>query len=96
MVDACESDMLPTQWRQMFEVFVGDVVAPTPQLLDCPLNVDGVPQGNRRAQNVQAAGPVHLVFVGAIAHLSEAVEEDSPGKGVTRLSLVEAGGNAAS
>ncbi len=72
----------------MLEVLVGDVVAPAPELLDGPLDVDRVPQRYRGAQDVEAAGPVHLVLVGAVAHLAEAVEKDGPCQGVARLALL--------
>ncbi len=83
--------MLPSEWGEVFEVLVGDVVSPAPELFDCPLYVDSVPERNRGAQNIEAAGPVHLVFIGAVAHLTETIEEDCPCESIPCFSLVETG-----
>ena len=77
-VDAGEGYVLPPQGGEVPQVLVGDLVAPASQLLDGPLDVNRVPQGYRRAQDVEAAGAVHLVLVGAVAHLAQAVEEHGP------------------
>ncbi len=75
-VDAGEGYVLPAQGGEVLEVLVGDPVSSVPQLLDGPLDVDGVPQRYGGAQDVQTARPVRLVLVGPVAHLAEAVEED--------------------
>ena len=81
----------------MLEVLVSYVVAPDSSVPRPPRStLDGIPEGDGSAQDVQAAGPVHLVLVGAVTHLPEAVEEDGPGECIPCLSLVEAAGNAAS
>jgi hypothetical protein len=84
--------VFPPEGGETAEMFAGYVGTLIVKRLYGLVYVNGVPQRDGGADEVEAAGLVHLVFVGAVAHLAEAVEEDRPGEGVAGLALVEAGG----
>ncbi len=48
--------------------------------LDCTFEVDGIPERDGCCDQVESAGPVTLVFEGAVSYLAQAVEEDGAGE----------------
>ena len=56
-----------------------------------PFQIDGVPQHNGCGHQIEATGPVALLFKAAVADFAQAVEEHSPGQRVARLALVQSG-----
>src|SRR5208337_4274060 len=52
--------------------------------------IPGVPQDDRRDDEIEAGGAIGLVFERTIAQLAEAVEKDRPRERVARFALVEA------
>lgn len=90
MVDTGEGYMLPEGrddgGARLLCGLLGRVVPERPCLY-----IGCVPERDGGADEVETADAVHLVLVGAVAHLAEAVEEDCSGKGVAGLVLVEVG-----
>lgn len=81
---------------QVTQTFAACAGTPVAQFPDGLVYADGVPQRDGGADEVEATSPIHLVLVGAVAHLAEAVEEDRPREDVASLALVEPGGNPSS
>jgi len=51
------------------------------------LNVNSIPQGDRRNDQVESAGTVSLIFERAIADFAESIEEHGTGERVLGLSF---------
>ncbi len=81
-VHSGEGYVLPSQGREVPEVLVRYVDSLAAQLANGRIYIGRVPQRDGGADEVEAAGPVHLVLVGAVAHLAQAVEEDRSREGV--------------
>ena len=62
--------------------------------LDRTFEVDGIPEHNGCCDQVKSAGPMTLVFEGAVPYLAQAVEEDGVGEGIAGFSFIEVGDNA--
>jgi len=54
----------------------------------CALQVDRIPQHDRRRHQIEAAGPVALLLKTAVADFAQPVEEHSPGQRVSGFALV--------
>lgn len=89
-VVAGQVDVLPAQRREMWQQSLVDVLARVPQPLDGPLQVDGVPQDDRRHHQVEAARTVALVLETAVADFTEPVQEHGAGQCVLGFTLVMA------
>ena len=61
------------------------------EVLGSAIEIDGVPVGNCRDQQIEARCPVFLVCDRAVGEPALAVGVDRGGKGVTRFTFVEAG-----
>ena len=83
--------MLPAQRRQVLQQRVIDSVAVIAQCVRRPFQIDGIPQHDGCCHQVEAAGPVALLFKAAVADFAQPVEEHRPGQRVARLALVESG-----
>ena len=68
---------------------------PLPERIHGALQVDRIPERNGRDHEIQTAGAISLVLVGAIPDLAEAMEEHGPCERVARFSFVQAAGDAA-
>jgi len=60
-----------------------------------PLDRLRIPGRNGRHEQVQATGPMHLIFQGTITQLSQTTEEELAGERVQRFSFVEPDENEA-
>jgi hypothetical protein len=58
-------------------------------------SIHGIPERDGGDHEVQAAGTVALVFIGAIADLTETVKEHRPRQRIACFSLIESAGNSA-
>ena len=58
---------------------------------DRAFEVDGVPEHDGRGNQIEAAGPVALIFKRPISDLAEAMKKDGAREGVSRLAFVESG-----
>ena len=76
----------------MAEVLIRYVSSLATQFPNGRIYVDGIPERGGGADEVEAAGAVHLVLVVAVSHLAQAVEEDGASEGITGLAFVEARG----
>ena len=81
--------MLPAQRREVLQQRIIHGLCMTPQRIDGPLQIHGVPQHNGRRDEVQAAGAVALLLEAAVPDFSEPVEEHRPGQRIARLALVQ-------
>lgn len=82
-------DVLPSERRQVRHALRRDRGALVSQHLDSLLEINGVPQDDRRHGEVQPAGLVLEVLTKAVSNSATAVEENGTGKRVSRLSLIE-------
>ena len=57
--------------------------------------IDRVPEDDGRRHQVEAAGPVALLFETAVSNFSQPVEEHGAGQGVAGFALVQSGMHAA-
>ena len=89
MVIAGEGDVRPAQRRQVREVRRSGFNPLRSQVVHGALQVDGVPQDDGGDQQIEAARPIALVFVGAVPNFPESVEEHGPSQSVLLLTLVE-------
>lgn len=64
------------------------------QGVDGALQVDGIPQDDGSAEQIESTGPVTLIFKGSIAHFSQAMKENGSCQGVSCFSFIEADMNA--
>jgi hypothetical protein len=85
----CQVDVFPPQRRQMPHQFSGDRVSSLAERFQSTFQVDGIPKGDGGDDQVEATGPVVLMFEAAVPHLSQSVEEHRSGQGVPGLPLVE-------
>lgn len=58
-----------------------------------PIEVHSVSQRDRRNDQIESAGAVTLVFVGAVADFAQPVEEDGSRQGVARFAFIESTGD---
>lgn len=65
--------MLPAQRREVLQQRIIHGLCMTPQRIDGPLQIHGVPQHNGRRDEVQAAGAVALLLEAAVPDFSEPV-----------------------
>lgn len=75
----------------MAQDVVGNILSGHAQGLYSPAKTDGVPENDRGDDEIGSGGAMLLVFLGPVADFAEAVEEDSSGKVVPDLSLVQTG-----
>ena len=81
--------MRPAQRRQVREVSRSGFNPLLSQMVQGALQVDGVPQDDGGNQQIEAARPIALVFVGTVPDFPESVEEHGPSQRVLLLDLVE-------
>src|SRR5437588_4085577 len=74
---------------EMLEILLFDLNAFILEGFYCFSQVDRVPQDNRRHYQIQSAGSMALIFVGAIADLAQAVGEDRSCQPIARFTFVE-------
>ena len=86
--------MLPAQRREVLQQRIIHGLCMTPQCVDGPLQIHGVPQHNGRRDEVQAAGAVALLLEAAVPDFSQSIEEHRPGQRIARLALVQSDLNA--
>ena len=86
-----EGDVLPAERSHMGKRIVADNLTLGAQLGKSAPEIDGVPEDDSRDGEIEARGPVSLIFEGAVADFAETVKEHRPGERVARLALVEPG-----
>lgn len=59
--------MLPAQWRDMDEQFVGQLYAAAAQMPDGAVEIDGVPKGDGCGEQGQPGGAMTMVLERAVA-----------------------------
>jgi hypothetical protein len=88
---AREVDVIPSERGDGREE-EGTVDWPVPaQSGDRAFEIDGVPEHDGRGNQIEAAGPVALIFKRPIPDLAEAVKQDGASEGVARIAFVESG-----
>ncbi len=70
--------------------------SPLPERIHGTLEIDRIPERDGGDHEIQTAGAIPLVLIGAIPNFAEAMKEYGPRERVTRLSFVQATGDAAS
>ena len=66
-----------------------------PEGIHGSLEIDGIPERDGGDDEIQTAGAIPLVLIGAIPNFAETMEEYGPGECVACLSFVQAAGDAA-
>ena len=94
-VVAREINVFPSQWGKMREQFVIKIGCVGSDGLHGSLQIDGVPEDDGGAQEVEATGSVALIFKGAIPDFAQSVKENGSGEGVSRFPFIESHMNAA-
>src|SRR3546814_585616 len=79
----------------MAEQCIVDIAALPSKIICRSPQIDGVPQDDRRRYEIEARGPVPLIFKCAIPYLTKPIEEYGTGQGVAGLTFVEIGVGAA-
>jgi len=87
--------MLPAQRRHVLQEIFINGFAVIPDRLNCPFQIDGVPEHDGGCHQIEAGGAIALVFKTAIAQLAEPIEEDGSSQRVAGLALVQSGLDAA-
>lgn len=90
-IDAGEIDVLPTEWRDVFQQGVRNAPALLPQMRDGAAEVDGVPMHDGADDEIEARSTERLAFERPVADLTAFVEEDGALEFVGRLAFVEPG-----
>ncbi len=80
--------VLPAKRREMGEQMIRHILD-LAQGGDSPLKIPCVPEDDRGDNEVQAGGPVLLVFIGSVADFAEPMDEDRPGQTVAGLAFIE-------
>ena len=80
-VIAGEIDVLPAKRGEMGEEVIGNVLD-LAHGGDRAVQIAGIPQDNRRDEEVQTGSPMLLIFVSAGANFPEPMNEDSPRQAV--------------
>ena len=70
---------------------IADDLALRARLIDGAPKIDGIPEDDGCDGEIEARGPVSLIFKGPITDFTEAVEKHSPGESVFRLAFIEHG-----
>src|SRR3546814_11488155 len=79
----------------MAEQCIVDIAALPSKIICRSPQIDGVPQDDRRRYEIEARGPVPLIFKCAIPYLTKPLEEYGTGQGVAGLTFVRIGVGAA-
>jgi hypothetical protein len=87
-------DMVPMNRCNVLEQRLINGISMGTHRVDCPFQVDRVPQDNRRHNQIEAAGSVTLKLVGMIPDFAKPVEAHGAGQCIFRLTLVQAGSHA--
>src|SRR6266851_1202380 len=82
--------MFPAEGRQVGQITGCRMVALLTQVIDGALQVGCIPQNDGCDEQVQPAGAMELVLIGAVADFSEPVEEYGAAERILLLTLVEA------
>ena len=85
---AGQPDVVPAEWSDVSEQRIVHGTA-LPESIYGPFEVNRIRERNRRDHEIQTAGSVPLIFMGAIPDLTEAMEEHRPRQRVPRLSFVQ-------
>jgi hypothetical protein len=88
VVIAGQPDVIPAERSDVSEQRVVDGTT-LPESIHGSLEVHGIPERDGGDHEIQAAGAVALVFIGAIADLAEAMKEHGPRERIARFSLIE-------
>lgn len=86
--------MLPTQGSDMCHRRLCNLLAAPAQRRERFGEIDRIPGSNGCHQEMQATGPVHLIFQGAITQLPQAAKEELAGEGVQGFPFVQPNQNA--
>ena len=81
--------MLPAQRREVLQQRIIHGLCMTPQRVDGPLQIHGVPQHDSRHHQVGVIGPVSLLLETAVANFPQPVEEHSAGQRVAGFAFVQ-------
>ena len=87
-VVASQIDMVPVNRRNMLEQRLINGIFLGTHRVDCPFQVDRIPQDNRRHNQIEATGSVTLKLVGAIPDFAKPVEAYGASQCVFRLLLL--------
>ena len=75
----------------MSEQIVTDAFSAGAKLGNGVAEIDRIPTDDGRGDEIEARGPIALIFERPVADFSEAMKEHRPGERVARLTLVEPG-----
>src|SRR6266496_3279242 len=95
MIISNEVDMLPTQGRNMRNRRLCNLLAASAQRRERFGQIDGIPGRNGCHEQMQATGPMHLIFQSAITQLPQTAKEELTGEGVQCFPFVEPNQNTA-
>lgn len=90
-VNAGKIDMLPTEWRDVFQQSIRNISTSSLQLCDCTVKIDCIPVDDRADDEVETRGAERLALERPVADLASLVEEYSAFQLMGGLTLVEAG-----
>ena len=90
MIIAGKIDVLPAEWRQMGQITGCRMMPLIAQVIDGALQVGRIPENDGRDEQVQTAGAMALVLIGAVADFAEPVEEYGTAERILLLALIEA------
>ena len=74
--------MLPTEWREMLEVLVGNFPTVATKMLYSLFDVNRVPNSNGRYNEIECASPILLVLSTAIIDASQSINTNGTREGI--------------
>jgi hypothetical protein len=81
--------VLPTERRDVGDKLAGNYFSTRAQFIEGAPEINGILEDDGGDGEVEARGPVALVFEGTVADFTEAMKEHGAREGVARLALVE-------
>ena len=90
MIVADQADVFPSQRGNVSHGCFRDVFSALAQGRDGDVEVDGIPGGNGRHDQMETTGAMDLILQGTIAQLPQAAKEELAGERMQRFPFVEA------